>query len=141
MNLDEIKSRINPAYQNQSGTESHERKWLCDQIDKLTTERDELKGELLSAAMESTPTAQIERQRKTILELQNVLREAKEHLYKLIAFTPRHLSDCSGYKCREPYCISCNEDELANQYLECIFDECNQAHKTISKIRQFLWSA
>ena len=39
MNLDEIKSRINPVYQDFPGTESHERKWLCDQIDKLTAER------------------------------------------------------------------------------------------------------
>ena len=35
MNLDEIKRRINPAYQDVPGTESYERKWLCDRIDEL----------------------------------------------------------------------------------------------------------
>ena len=59
---------------------------LCKQ---LTAERDELKGELLSAAMESTPTAQIERQRKTILELQSVLHDARS---VLIAWAANHES-------------------------------------------------
>jgi hypothetical protein len=40
MNLEEIKSRINPAYADCLGTESYER--LCDRIDKLTDERDAL---------------------------------------------------------------------------------------------------
>ncbi len=35
MNLAEIKARINPVYVDQIGTESHERKWLCDRIDEL----------------------------------------------------------------------------------------------------------
>lgn len=113
----EIKSRINPAYQDLPGTESFERKWLCDQIDRLTVElewhqqqegealkaaqarraefenvvreRDELKGALLSAAMESTPTAQVERQRKTILELQDVLHDARS---VLLAWAENHES-------------------------------------------------
>ena len=42
MNLDEIKSRINPKYKDTPGTESHERKWLCDEIERLRKERDEL---------------------------------------------------------------------------------------------------
>lgn len=35
MDLDEIKTRINPLYAGCPGTESHERKWLCDRIDAL----------------------------------------------------------------------------------------------------------
>ena len=35
MNLEEIKARINPQYADTIGTESHERKWLCDLIELL----------------------------------------------------------------------------------------------------------
>jgi hypothetical protein len=35
LDLDEIKSRINPVYQDRPGTESDERKMLCDEIDQL----------------------------------------------------------------------------------------------------------
>ena len=35
IDLAEIKSRINPAYADRRGTESHERKQLCDEIDRL----------------------------------------------------------------------------------------------------------
>jgi hypothetical protein len=42
MTLEEIKSRINPAYADCLGTESYERKWLCDRIDELEKQRDEL---------------------------------------------------------------------------------------------------
>lgn len=35
LDLDEIKSRINPAYADRRGTESHERKQLCDEIERL----------------------------------------------------------------------------------------------------------
>ena len=40
MDLDEIKSRINPQYADCIGTESYERKWLCDRIDELAEQRD-----------------------------------------------------------------------------------------------------
>lgn len=35
IDLAEIKSRINPAYKDVQGTESHERKQLCDEIERL----------------------------------------------------------------------------------------------------------
>ena len=35
MNLEEIKVRINPQYADTIGTESHERKWLCDEIKSM----------------------------------------------------------------------------------------------------------
>ena len=35
IDLAEIKSRINPAYQDVRGTESHERKMFCDEIERL----------------------------------------------------------------------------------------------------------
>ena len=35
MNLDEIKSRINPTYADTIGTESYERKWLVGEIESL----------------------------------------------------------------------------------------------------------
>jgi hypothetical protein len=42
IDLAEIKSRINPAYQDVRGTESHERKTLCDEIDRLRAENEQL---------------------------------------------------------------------------------------------------
>jgi hypothetical protein len=36
MTLEEIKSRINPAYQDVPGTESYERKWLCYEVERLS---------------------------------------------------------------------------------------------------------
>jgi chromosome segregation ATPase len=38
LDLAEIKSRINPAYADRRGTESHERKMLCDEIERLRVE-------------------------------------------------------------------------------------------------------
>ena len=38
IDLNEIKSRINPAYQDLFGTNSHERKMLCDEIEQLRNE-------------------------------------------------------------------------------------------------------
>ena len=35
IDLAEIKGRINPAYADRRGTESHERKMLCDEIERL----------------------------------------------------------------------------------------------------------
>jgi hypothetical protein len=35
LDLAEIKSRINPAYADRRGSESHERKMLCDEIERL----------------------------------------------------------------------------------------------------------
>ena len=35
MNLEEIKAKINTQYADTIGTESHERKWLCDLIESL----------------------------------------------------------------------------------------------------------
>ena len=46
MTLEEIKSRINPADAVCLGTESHERKWLCDRIEELEKQRGELLGAL-----------------------------------------------------------------------------------------------
>ena len=59
------------------------------EIETLRARVAELEGELLSAAMESTPTAQVERQRKTILELQDALHEARS---VLIAWAENHES-------------------------------------------------
>ena len=35
LDLEEIKSRINPAYADRRGSESNERKMLCNEIDRL----------------------------------------------------------------------------------------------------------
>ena len=50
MNLEEIKAKINTQYADTIGTESHERKWLCDLIESL---RQQLasQGEALAAAL------------------------------------------------------------------------------------------
>lgn len=54
MDLEEIRSRINPQYADVKGTESYERKLLCEEIETLrselaavTKERDELKWALI----------------------------------------------------------------------------------------------
>lgn len=73
MNLNEIKSRINPVYAQLTGTESYERKWLCDKIDYLTQQRDTL----LAAAdrcykmLLSEPNTQ-----GALFKAENILREA-----------------------------------------------------------------
>lgn len=54
MTLEEIKSRINPQYQDCVGTESYERKWLCDRIDALEKQRDELLA-IVTRISEQTP--------------------------------------------------------------------------------------
>jgi hypothetical protein len=47
LDLAEIKSRINPAYADRRGTESHERKILCDEIERLRAENEKLAGEFV----------------------------------------------------------------------------------------------
>lgn len=44
MTLEEIKSRINPQYQGYLGTESNERKWLCDRLDAQAALIENLSG-------------------------------------------------------------------------------------------------
>ena len=46
MDLEEIKSRINPQYSGCIGTESYERKWLCDEIEQLRQRVAELEHQL-----------------------------------------------------------------------------------------------
>lgn len=40
--IDDLKSRINPAYANQIGTESYERRLCVEALEALVVERDEL---------------------------------------------------------------------------------------------------
>jgi len=46
MDLAEIRSRINPQYADIPGTQSHERKWLCDRIAELEVETATLRAQL-----------------------------------------------------------------------------------------------
>ena len=54
--LDELKSRINPAYANIQGTESYERRLCVEEIDRLKAENHTLKTERdrLYAALEKS---------------------------------------------------------------------------------------
>jgi uncharacterized coiled-coil DUF342 family protein len=45
--LEYYKSRINPAYQEVLGTESHERKMLCNEIERLRAENEKLAEEFV----------------------------------------------------------------------------------------------
>lgn len=46
MDINEIRSRINPVYQDVRGTESYERKWLCDRLAEVERQRDQMKAAL-----------------------------------------------------------------------------------------------
>jgi len=46
LDLDEIKSRINPAYADRRGSESHERKMLCNEIERLRAENEALRSDV-----------------------------------------------------------------------------------------------
>ena len=52
LDLDEIKSRINPDYADRRGSESNERKQLCDEIERLRAENESLREAL--AAIKSS---------------------------------------------------------------------------------------
>jgi predicted nuclease with TOPRIM domain len=46
LDLDEIKSRINPAYADRRGSESNERKMLCNEIERLRAESEALRSDV-----------------------------------------------------------------------------------------------
>lgn len=64
MNIDDIKSRINPQYSDTPGTESYERKWLCDRIAELESQNDAMlkRLEYFSRRETSGRIAELERQ-------------------------------------------------------------------------------
>lgn len=51
LDIDEIKSRINPAYADMLGTESYERKLLCDEIEALRKEVESLQSALMNSGL------------------------------------------------------------------------------------------
>lgn len=60
--IDDLRSRINPAYANQIGTESYERRLCVEALEALMAERDELLA-ALEKAIEFVPAGYgIERQ-------------------------------------------------------------------------------
>ena len=64
MNLEEIKSRINPTYADTIGTESYERKWLVGEIESL---RQQLADEKLCHQETKEQLAECERERDEVL--------------------------------------------------------------------------
>lgn len=69
--------------------------------------------------------ATVEQQAAVIEQMQSLIR-------KLVEATPGSLGRCSGYKCREPYCVSCFEEEEAEEYLQGVFDLCAEANKALA---------
>ncbi len=71
-------------------------------------------------------------------QLEAALKEAVEMIVKLVKVSPNSLGQCSGFKCRELYCISCNEEESAEIYLQSVYDLCGEANEMVSHINEVL---
>lgn len=88
---------------------------------------------------------------KDITERYNVRKELSDHLSQqlaaslareqqllekvseLINAAPGHAGQCSGLKCREPYCYSCNDEYEADEYLQQVWDLCHSARELLKQ--------
>lgn len=110
IDLEEIKSRINPQYADRRGSESHERKMLCDEIESLRQRLAEKDAEI---ELERTARQQVEKllhkQAETIAasQLQNTqLREVVDKANgKLLAATMCH-QNAVGVLVEEAYQVT-----------------------------------
>ena len=85
--LDEIRSRINPQYAGQRGTESFERKMLTDEIEALRTANATLRKALIYHGEEAAKLIdEVERNRAAIDELVGVLKASRETLERANEF-------------------------------------------------------
>lgn len=80
LSLDEIKSRINPDYSATIGTESHERKWLCDRVDVLEGQRGVLLAEVTALRLERDMRKMAEARNAELLKQRDKLLAAMERL-------------------------------------------------------------
>ena len=51
---------------------------------------------------------------------------------RLVGVTPGHPGQCSGLKCREPYCYSCKAEEEADAYLQEVWNLCGEAREALA---------
>lgn len=75
---------------------------------------------------------QLEADSAMIAESQAREQQMREFVVKLIKATPGHAGQCSGLKCREQYCYSCNDEESADAYLQEVWDLCHEAKKALA---------
>jgi hypothetical protein len=62
------------------------------------------------------------------------IEQLKHMILLLTNVVPRSLGQCSGYKCREPYCISCNDEDDAEKYLNTVFILRDAAFKMLKEM-------
>ena len=73
-----------------------------------------------------------------VTELEAALKIASSAITRLIEVTPSSLGQCSGLKCREPYCISCYEEADAEVYLQSVYDLCHEAQGVVTCINEVI---
>ena len=73
-----------------------------------------------------------------VAELEAALKMASSAITRLIEVTPSSLGQCSGLKCREPYCISCYEEADAEVYLQSVYDLCHEAQGVVTRINEVI---
>ena len=128
MNLEEIKAKINTQYADTIGTESHERKWLCDLIESL---RQQLEIERMRnvacdvVAMADTPTS-AEEARKMLPDYRSAALES----------VIRRVDECIALR------QQLAEKEYQRQELMRAFErQGNSAQEVITELRQQLAAA
>lgn len=57
----------------------------------------------------------------------------REKVSELIKVAPSSAGQCSGLKCREPYCYSCNDEDSTNAYLQSVWDLCHSARELLKQ--------
>ena len=67
-----------------------------------------------------------------IAELEAEVMRLREALRAIIQYTPSGTVACRGDKCREPWCISCNDENDAEIYVQKIFDDVHSASTILS---------
>ena len=65
-----------------------------------------------------TLIAYAENWRQENLAKESRIKALEERCKKLATMIPTSFTQCNGYKCREPHCISCNTEEDARAWLE-----------------------
>ena len=96
MDLEEIKSRINPQYQDVRGTESYERKWLCDEIERLRHELFGLQTQLQTKGYQAQiddAVAENERLRSLLQNGSPVVEGTIQHMAMEIAALKKELAE------------------------------------------------
>lgn len=70
--------------------------------------------------------------KQTLAAHEAAMLKMRELIKQLIDATPGHAGNCSGLKCREPYCYSCCDEAEVDAYLQGVWDLCAEANKSVS---------